>query len=59
MSYLLDQDKQDACDAKLQADITLIDIDEQFKESYMDIVERFYTLFESMYYYYQEIDEFI
>lgn len=59
MTYLLDQEKQDACDERLQASIDLIDIDEQFKESYLDIVERFYTLFESMYYYYQEINEFI
>jgi len=37
----------------------LIDIDEQFKESYLDIIERFYTLFESIYFYYVEINEFI
>jgi WASH complex subunit strumpellin len=37
----------------------LIDVDEQFKESYLDIIERFYTLFESIYLYYQEINSFI
>ena len=59
MSYLLDQDYQDMCDEKIQGNIDLIDIDEQFKESYLDIVERFYALFESIYQYYQEINEFI
>jgi len=30
----------------------LIEVDEQFKESYLDIIERFYNLFESIYLYY-------
>jgi WASH complex subunit strumpellin len=37
----------------------LIDVDEQFKEAYLDIVERFYTLFESIHHYLSEINEFI
>lgn len=59
MKYLLDQNYQDQCDEKIQSNIDLIDIDEQFKESYLDIIERFYTLFESIYQYYIEINEFI
>lgn len=59
MSYLTDQDFQDMCDEKLQGNIDLIDIDEQFKESYLDIVERFYALFESIFQYQVEIQEFI
>jgi hypothetical protein len=59
MEYLLDQTFQDQCDERIQSNIDLIDIDEQFKESYLDIIERFYTLFESIYYYYQESNEFI
>jgi hypothetical protein len=59
MEYLLDQAFQDQCDERIQSNIDLIDIDEQFKESYLDIIERFYTLFESIYYYYQESNEFI
>ena len=59
MSYLLDQDFQDMCDEKIQGNIDLIDIDEQFKESYLEIIERFYNLFESIYQYYVEINEFI
>lgn len=30
----------------------MIEVDEQFKESYLDIIERFYNLFESIYLYY-------
>lgn len=46
-------------DEMIQSNIDLIEIDEQFKESYLDIIERFYTLFESIFQYYQEINEFI
>ena len=48
MQYLTDRDFQDQCDEKIQASIDLIEIDEQFKESYLDILERFYILFESI-----------
>ena len=34
MQYLTDRDFQDQCDEKIQANIDLIDIDEQFKESF-------------------------
>ena len=59
MTYLIDLDFQDQCNEKIQRDIDLIEIDEQFKESYLDLVERFYALFESIYQYYLEINEFI
>ena len=59
MSYLLDQEFQDMCDEKIQGNIDLIEIDEQFKESYLEIIERFYNLFESIYQYYVEINDFI
>ena len=59
MNYLLDPDYMDKCNDKLQSSIDLIEIDEQFKESYLDIIERFYTLFESIHQYYLEINEFI
>lgn len=59
MKYLLDQDYQDQCDERIQSNIELIDIDEQFKESYLEVIERFYTLFESIYQYYLEINDFI
>jgi WASH complex subunit strumpellin len=59
MTYLVDQDYQDSCDEKIQSNIDLIEIDEQFKDSYLDIIERFYSLFESIYRYYAEINEFV
>jgi len=43
----------------IQENIDLIDIDEQFKESYLDIIERIYTLFDSIYKYRVEINEFV
>ena len=52
MKYLNDQKYQDECDNALRDDIELIEVDEQFKESYLDIIERFYNLFESIYLYY-------
>lgn len=56
---MTDRDFQDQCDEKIQSNIDLIDIDEQFKESYLDILERFYILFESIHQYYLEIQEFV
>jgi WASH complex subunit strumpellin len=49
MQYLNDPGFRDKCDEKLQSNIELIEIDEQFKESYLDVLERFYSLFESIY----------
>lgn len=59
MNYLLDPDFMDKCNDRIQGSIDLIEIDEQFKESYLDIIERFYALFESIHQYYLEIKEFI
>lgn len=59
MNYLLDTDYQDRVSEKIQNNVDLIEIDEQFKESYLDIIERFYALFESIHQYYLEINEFI
>ena len=59
MSYLTDQDFQDMVDERIQTSTDLIEIDEQFKESYLDIIERFYALFESIYAYHKETNEFI
>jgi len=42
-------------DEQIQSSIELIEIDEQFKDSYLDIIERFYTLFENIYQYYCEV----
>ena len=59
MRFLFDSAYQDKCTERIQSNIDLIEIDEQFRESYIDIIERFYILFESIHQYYLEINEFI
>jgi len=34
-------------------------LDESFKESYMEIIDRFYTLFESIYKYYTTVTTYL
>ena len=36
---------QDSYDAKIQSNISTIELDEGFRESYMEIIERFFQLF--------------
>ena len=51
MQYLFDKKYQDECDVSIQKDIEMIEADELFKDSYLDIIERFYNLFESIFLY--------
>ena len=37
----------------------LIELDESFKETYLEIIERFYTLFESIYQYYVSVTTYL
>lgn len=39
--------------------MTLIELDEGFKETYLEIIERFFTLFESIYLYYQSVTSYL
>ena len=39
--------------------MALIELDENFKETYLEIIERFYTLFESIYNYYTAVTTFL
>jgi WASH complex subunit strumpellin len=39
--------------------VSTIEIDEGFRESYMEIIERFFQLFESIYNYYKDFKDFI
>jgi WASH complex subunit strumpellin len=55
-SYLKNQDQYDA---KIQANIDLIELDENFRESYVEIIERFFQLFDSIFNYYKEIKTFM
>ena len=44
---------------KLNADMDLLDIDQEFHENHEDILNRFYTLFESIWKYQQDLSKFI
>lgn len=39
--------------------MALIELDEGFKETYLEIIERFFTLFESIYLYYQSVTTYL
>lgn len=56
LEYVKDQDKYDKM---LQDSVELIELDEGFKESYMEIIERFYTLFESIYKFYATVTSYL
>jgi len=49
----------DVYDSRIQNNIDLIDLEESFRESYMEIIERFFQLFDSIYAYYREMKTFI
>lgn len=44
---------------KINADIDLLDIDSEFQENYGEILERFYTLFESIWKYQVDLGKFV
>jgi WASH complex subunit strumpellin len=50
---------QDACENKITSSAYLLDLDEEFRESHMPILERFYTLFESIYKYIKDFLKFL
>jgi WASH complex subunit strumpellin len=43
----------------IQASVQLIELDESFKETYLEIIERFYSLFESIYQYYVSVTTYL
>ena len=44
---------------RIQSSVQTIELDENFKESYMEIIERFFQLFESIYNYYKDFKTFV
>lgn len=56
LNYIQEQDKYDLM---LQESTELMNLDEAFKESYIDIVKRFYNMFESIYKYHQMLNVFL
>lgn len=58
--YDLDYVKnQEAYDQQIQQSHTLIQLDDGFKETYIDVIQRFYLLFESIYNYYTSVTTFL
>jgi WASH complex subunit strumpellin len=53
LDYVANQDKYDI---QLQESTELSNLDEAFRESYIDIIKRFYTMFESIYKYYGNVN---
>lgn len=56
LDYVKDQDRYDQ---QIQASVSLIELDESFKETYLEIIERFYSLFESIYNYYVSVTTYL
>jgi WASH complex subunit strumpellin len=56
LDYVKDQDRYDQ---QFQASVQLIELDESFKETYLEIIERFYMLFESIYQYYVSVTTYL
>ncbi|EFC38863.1 predicted protein [Naegleria gruberi] len=50
---------QDAFDNRITSSADLLDLDENFKDSHMPLLERFYTLFKSIYNYYKDFIKFM
>lgn len=46
-------------DQKIQQSVRTIELDEGFRESYMEIIERFFNLFESIYNYFKDFKVFV
>ena len=43
----------------MQSNVDLIELDENFRESYVDIIERFFLVFQSIHQYYMDLQQFI
>lgn len=47
------------CEKKLNASTVLLDLDEEFRENYTEILQRFYRLFESVWKFSMEINKYV
>ena len=56
LSYVQDPDKYDKY---VSDNADLLELDESFKESYLEIIQRFYTLFEGIYNYYTNLQGYL
>jgi WASH complex subunit strumpellin len=46
-------------DEKIDADADIVDLDEEFRETHLVLLERFYKLFESIYLYYRDFSTYL
>ena len=56
LSYL---HKMDFIEKTINDSAELLELDETFKESYLDLIKRYYALFENIFQYYQQITSFM
>ena len=52
-------DKAEDYEDEIQNNVELIELDENFRESYIDIIERFYQLYSSIFHYYQDFVKYL
>lgn len=52
-------DRAEDYEDQIQNNVELIELDENFRESYIEIVERFYQLYTSIYHYYQDFIKYL
>jgi WASH complex subunit strumpellin len=52
-------DQAEVFEDKIQNSVELIEINENFRESFIDIIERFYQLFQSIYRYYEDFKKYL
>lgn len=57
-SYDYIQNKE-AYDEKIKSNMEVYDMDQGFQDSYMEIIERFYQLFESIYMFWVDVNQYI
>ena len=56
LTYIQDPDKYDKY---ISDNADLLELDESFKESYLEIIQRFYTLFEGIFKYYNNLSTYL
>ena len=56
LSYVQDPDRYDKY---VSDNADLLELDESFKESYLEIIQRFYTLFEGIFNYYSNLQSYL
>lgn len=50
---------RDAYDERIKGNMELFDLDQNFQQNYMEVIERFYQLFESIYNYWRDLTNFL